>query len=105
MPVRPAARHRAPRHRAPRLRRRNLGVLCAVLLVPMTALAAMYVSGNAGITPTGLAQAGHGRRAPDGRSRPDDRPRPPSGPALCHGVPEPDAEFEPEPEPEFEFEF
>jgi uncharacterized protein YkwD len=34
-------------------------VLCAVLLVPMTALAAIYVAGNAGITPTGLAQAGH----------------------------------------------
>jgi uncharacterized protein YkwD len=57
MSFRPTARHRAARHRATRRRRRNLGVLCAVLLIPVTALAAVYVARSAGVTRTGLTRA------------------------------------------------
>jgi len=59
MPVRSAARHRAARPRAPWLRGRSLGLLCAALLIPVTALTAVYVARSAGVTPAGLAQAGH----------------------------------------------
>ncbi len=52
MPIRPAARHRAIR------RRRTLGVLCGVALVPVTALAAVYLSGGAGVLRLGLTQPG-----------------------------------------------
>jgi uncharacterized protein YkwD len=51
MPVRPEARHRAAR------RRRSLGVLCGVVLVPVAALAAIYLSGGAGFLRLGLTQA------------------------------------------------
>jgi len=52
MPVRPAARHRAIR------RRRTLGVLCGAALVPVAALAAVYLSGGAGVLRLGLTQPG-----------------------------------------------
>lgn len=54
MPVR-----RAGRHRAPRSRRRSLGVICAVLLVPATAVAAVFVISSQGIAPPGFTAAGH----------------------------------------------
>src|SRR5258708_4209428 len=50
---RPAARHRAPRSR-----RRSVGMLCAVLLVPAAALTAVYLTSSTGATPTGLARGG-----------------------------------------------
>jgi uncharacterized protein YkwD len=50
---------RAARHRAPRSRRKSLGVACAVLLVPATALAAVYVARSGGPTPASLSRAGH----------------------------------------------
>src|SRR5258708_27464950 len=50
---RPAARHRAPRSR-----RRSVGMLCAVLLVPAAALTAVYLASSTGATPTGLASGG-----------------------------------------------
>jgi len=56
MPVRRAARHRAPRSR-----RRSVAVICAVLLVPATAVAAVFVVGSHGVTPPGLTAAGHPR--------------------------------------------
>jgi len=54
MPVRRVARHRAPRSR-----RRTVGAICAVLLVPVTAVAAVFVVRSQGVTPTGLTAAGH----------------------------------------------
>lgn len=56
MPVRRVARHRAPRSR-----RWTVGVICAVLLVPATAVAAVFVVRSHGVTPTGLTAAGHPR--------------------------------------------
>src|SRR5215472_3165112 len=56
MPVRPAARHRAPRSR-----RRSVGAICAVLLVPAAAVAAVFGVSSHGVTPTGLTSAGHPR--------------------------------------------
>ncbi len=55
MPVRPA-RHRAHRRRA--RRRRNLGVLCGLVLVPVAALVAAYLAGGGGFLRLGLAQPG-----------------------------------------------
>src|SRR5215469_1741739 len=52
---------RAARHRAPRSRRRSVGVIGAVLLVPATAVAAVFVVRSQGGPPTGLANAGHPR--------------------------------------------
>jgi uncharacterized protein YkwD len=56
MPVRRAARHRAPRSR-----RWSVGAICAVLLVPAAAVAAVFLVRNTGVTPTGLTAAGHPR--------------------------------------------
>jgi uncharacterized protein YkwD len=49
MPNRPAAQHRAIR------RRRGFGVLCGILLVPVTVVAAVYLTGGAGFTRLGLS--------------------------------------------------
>lgn len=56
MPVRRVARHRAPRSR-----RRSVGAICALLLVPATAVAAVFVVRSQGVTPTGLTAVGHPR--------------------------------------------
>jgi len=56
MPVRRAARHRAPRSRW-----RSVGVICAVLLVLATAVAAVFVVRSHWVTPTGLTAVGHPR--------------------------------------------
>jgi uncharacterized protein YkwD len=51
MPGRPPAQHRAAR------RHRRLAVWCGVLLVPVAALAAVYLSGSAGFLTAGGTQA------------------------------------------------
>jgi uncharacterized protein YkwD len=54
MPVRRAARHRAPRSR-----RWSVGVICAVLLVPATAVAAVFIVRSHLVTSAGSTVADH----------------------------------------------
>jgi uncharacterized protein YkwD len=93
MPVRPAARHRATR------RGRNLGVLCAVVLVPVAALAAVLLSGGAGFLRLGLTQAGPPQAgAAHGRATRTPSPAGPSASGLG-GTPSPSPAGHPGPAP------
>jgi len=78
MPIRPAARHRGIR------RRRTLGVLCGAALVPVAALAAVYLSGGAGVLRLDLTQPGS---AQDSGAHASTAATPPASPAPTRAGP------------------